>query len=267
MKQKILFCSLFLLVFCLLSAFYTKPTQAKEVFDLPQQAGLYDVPGHPKLKLKVIVHPAKPISFVKPQPIPTTPPQPICDLEDNNTSVQSVELAGWHLKAGTITYHLNYNSAPLSVGSINFSNIAQNSFNTWITTEVRNGISFQEGLATKISRATFDSQNIITWGRTNPSALAVAYTWYDKTTNEVVEVDTVLNNKFSWAWSNSNTCAVAGYYDAQNILTHELGHWMGLSDAYEPAYANHTMYGYGSKNEVQKNTLTEGDISSVNMVY
>ena len=57
-------------------------------------------------------------------------------------------------------------------------------------------------------------------------------------------------------------------YDAQEILTHELGHWMGLGDMYDAAnYQNATMYGYGSKAEVKKDTLSTGDISGIGVIY
>ena len=48
---------------------------------------------------------------------------------------------------------------------------------------------------------------------------------------------------------------------------HELGHTFGLNDMYDASYADHTMYGYGSRGETKKNTLTAGDAASVNALY
>ena len=121
---------------------------------------------------------------------------------------------------------------------------------------------------TNVNRARYDGQNIIAWGRTNGSALAVTYTWFNQATGYVAEVDTIMNQKFSWFWNaTNNTCTEQNSYDAQNILTHELGHWMGLDDTYDSTYVNNTMYGYGSKGETKKDTLTTGDVSGVNAIY
>ena len=79
-----------------------------------------------------------------------------------------------------------------------------------------------------------------------------------------------MNKKFSWSWTPyniSNLCSVQNTYDAQNILTHEIGHWFGLDDHYTTEYQENTMYGYGSKNEVKKDTLTIGDVLGLNLIY
>ena len=82
-----------------------------------------------------------------------------------------------------------------------------------------------------------------------------------------------MNRRTSWGWSDPSdwpdgqTCALDGVYDAQNILTHELGHTMGLDDHYDAPYENNTMYGYGSRTETKKNTLTTGDITGVSKLY
>ncbi|KKS06624.1 MAG: hypothetical protein UU61_C0036G0031 [Parcubacteria group bacterium GW2011_GWB1_41_4] len=97
----------------------------------------------------------------------------------------------------------------------------------------------------------------------------MTYIWYDNT-GLAVEVDTIMNKKFSWSWTPyniSNLCSVQNTYDAQNILTHEIGHWFGLDDHYTTEYQENTMYGYGSKNEVKKDTLTIGDVLGLNLIY
>ena len=56
--------------------------------------------------------------------------------------------------------------------------------------------------------------------------------------------------------------------NAENILNHELGHWLGLEDQYDAANFQYaTMYGYGSKGEVLKNTLTDGDNTGAFSIY
>jgi hypothetical protein len=254
---------------CLALLFSLTPTiLAQGPGDLPEQAGIYDVPGQPKLKLRVFVHePVRQSSPGRPAPSPTPPTANLCSLSDpGSNSVDST--TGWHLKDGPVTYRLNLSSVPSTVGSANLLTIVSNSFSEWSTkTNLSNHVSFAPGANTSTSRAASDGQNIIAWGRTSGSALAVTYTWYYPSTGEVAETDTIFNNKFSWAWSNQLACAYTGYYDAQDILTHELGHWMGLDDEYTSAYVDNTMYGYGSPTEVKKNTLTTGDITAINGLY
>jgi hypothetical protein len=110
---------------------------------------------------------------------------------------------------------------------------------------------------------------VVTWGRTSGTALGVTYTWYNPSTGEVAEVDTVLNSKFAWSWTpfSTDACVNSATYDAQNILTHEVGHWMGLNDEYTADFANNTMYGYGSKAEIKKDTLTSGDSMGLRVIY
>ena len=184
-------------------------------------------------------------------------------------SLAEVDPAGWHLPATPWVYRLNTSSVPLSVGSGNLGTIAQLSFGAWQNTS-HSKVTFVKGSPTTVTRAKYDGQNIITWGKAPSSALAVTYTWYYPSTGLVAETDTIMNKRFPWSWTNqtdSSNCADANSYDSQDILTHELGHWMGLDDEYTTAYQDNTMYGYGFKQEVKKDTLTTGDIKGINKIY
>ena len=46
-----------------------------------------------------------------------------------------------------------------------------------------------------------------------------------------------------------------------------LGHWFGLDDEYDTAYSNNTMFGYGSKAELKKITLENGDKIGIDNIY
>ncbi len=271
------------LTITLTSLFSANPSQAAPNIDLPEQAGLYDVPGNSHLKLRVFVHPAKNQNHEKPdnpgkgegkgKPTPP-PPTEVCQAtsvaDPNSTAV--VDGAGWTLPA-TWTYNLNPSSVPSTVGSINLSTIADNAFAAWLAVpEVNQSVDIARGNDTTITRAKLDNNNIIAWGRAPSSALAVSYIWYNTSTDKAVEIDTIMNKTYTWYWSDPSTwpaeqtCAYLGVYDAQNILTHELGHTVGLDDEYTSAYINNTMYGYGSTGETKKNTLADGDkIGTVNL--
>ena len=235
---------------------------------LPEQDGTYDVPGHSDLKLRVFVYRVKPDR--------STPPSTICNLLDPD-STTAVGSTPWRLPTGTWVYTLNVNSVPASVGSANLAIMAGDAFGRWSNaTGASNKILFDQSSSyTTATRASLDGKNIITWGRTQGTALAVTYIWYNKSTGIATEVDTIMNSKFSWSWSDpttwtspDTTCANANAYDAQDILTHELGHWLGLNDMYNATnYQNATMYGYGSKAEIKKDTLSTGDVAGIGAIY
>lgn len=247
---------IFALVFGLVLVFpLTAPVFAQsENANIPEKNGDYQDPDHPGLRVRVFVHEPK-----QEKPTSTQSSLLVCSLPDPDSDAL-VPPAGWHLPS-TWTYTLNTISVPSSVGSGNLAAIATNAFGAWMGATSKVSIT-KTGTDTNVNRAKYDGKNIIAWGRTSGSALAVTYTWYYKSNGLAAETDTIFNLKFPWTW---NTCSNA--YDAQNILTHETGHWMGLNDRYTQDFVNNTMYGYGSKGEVKKDTLTTGDINGVIAVY
>lgn len=225
--------------------------------DIPERNGVYNDPGHPGIKVRVFVHPEKPERV--------TLPSLVCSLSDPD-SPSTVNSAGWHLPSNWI-YNLNPSSVPSSVGGTNLPSIAGNGFSDWQSAALGQVI-FTRGADTNVVRQAYDGKNIVAWGRTSGTALGVTYVRYYSSTGLAVDVDTIMNKKFAWKWSNSSSCGYSEAYDAENILTHELGHWMGLDDEYDVFnYGNATMYGYGSKGEVKKSTLTSGDVNGIQSVY
>lgn len=217
--------------------------------------GDYPDPVNHKVRVRVFVHKAKSNRL---------PALAACD-DPNSTS--TVGWAGWKLPTGNWTYNLNPSSVPSSVGSANLSIIALSGFSIWQTAQ--NKVVFVRGSDTLKTKSSYDRQNIIAWGRANGSALGVTYVRYYTTSGLVVDVDTIMNKRFAWNWNSgdSTTCGNPNTYDAQNILTHEQGHWLGLDDHYDTSFANNTMYGYGSKGETKKDTLTSGDIAGIAAIY
>lgn len=223
---------------------------------IPERNGTYNDPDHPGIKVRVFVHPERPSK--------TDNSALACDLADPASSAV-VGAAGWKLPA-SFTYQLNPGSVPSSVGSANLPTIASRGFADW-TAAANNQVTMTVGPNTSVARQAYDNKNIIAWGRTSGTALGVTYIRYYSSTGQVVDIDTIMNKKFAWKWSNSTSCADPAAYDAENILTHELGHWFGLEDEYDAAYVNNTMYGYGAKGEVKKNTLTDGDGAGTAAIY
>ncbi len=231
-----------LLVFTWL-VFGVSLVQARE---LPEAAGDYADPDMPGVRVRVFVHEPKMQNRI--QQILT------CDDVDSNSVVGKTE---WHLP-NNVTYRLNIASTPL-----NLPVIASEGFKAWASAS-GNKVNFERGANTSVNRSKMDNQNVIAWGRTNGTALGVTYTRYYTSTGLVADVDTIMNNKFVWGWAYACN---PNYYDAQNILTHELGHWMGLDDHYTASYTENTMFGYGEKGEIKKNTLTAGDVAGLSGLY
>lgn len=226
---------------------------------IPEVDGTYDQPGHPGVKVRVFVHKEKGERVGQ-----ATPTLLACGLVDNNSSAV-VAPAGWKLPSA-VTYNLNPSSAPSSVGSVNVPAIAANGFAD-MTGAIGGKVSMTRGSNTNLVRSSYDGKNIIAWGRASSGTLGVTYIRYYVSSGIVVDVDTIMNNKYRWSWSNSTNCADTNSYDAENILTHEIGHWFGLDDEYAAAFVDNTMFGYGRLGEVKKNTLTTGDIAGINLIY
>lgn len=87
-----------------------------------------------------------------------------------------------------------------------------------------------------------------------PKALMVATTRYNNDWDPV-EVDITVNP--DKAWANS---AQSNKYDVQSVMTHEMGHAVGLSDKYDSFATNWTMYYQGKINDISMRTLDAYDI-------
>lgn len=229
--------------------------------DIPEQDGIYDEPTQKGVKVRVFVHKER-----QEKPAKTSASVAlVCGLTDAD-SIATVHPAGWKLPSNWY-YNLNPGSAPTSVGGTNLATLTGNGFADW-TTAVGGKVNFTRSTDTTIARSSYDGKNVIAWGRITASALGITYIRYYPSTGQVVDVDTIMNKRYQWSWANSNSCADPNAYDAEDILTHEQGHWMGMNDEYDTAaYQNATMYGYGSKGEVKKITLTTGDTDGAKAIY
>ena len=106
------------------------------------------------------------------------------------------------------------------------------------------------------------------------NAIAVVIYWYFTDTGEIVEADMRMNQDYPWTanvgfagdpdTSTGNACC----FDAQNIATHEFGHFhAGLIDLTDNDESKLTMYGFGSLGELKNRTLALGDQLSIAAAY
>ncbi|MEK9200390.1 MAG: hypothetical protein AAB909_00275, partial [Patescibacteria group bacterium] len=214
--------------------------------ETPEVSGDYPDPANPMLRVRVFVHePRRPVLSEN----------LLCTDPD---SQNVVDTTGWHLSS-SISYRLNLNNAPTDLVTI-----AELAFGTW-QTAANDKVIFQRGADTSVSKSKLDYQNVVAWNRTSGNALATTYTRYYPSTGLVADVDTIFNRRFPWGWSTVS--CNPNYYDSLNVLTHEVGHWMGLDDEYTAGYLNNTMYGYADPGEIKKDTLTTGDSVNLPTIY
>jgi hypothetical protein len=75
---------------------------------------------------------------------------------------------------------------------------------------------------------------------------------------------------FDWAEDcESNDCTRPGNekMDFENIVTHELGHSVGLDDLFTEACSEETMYGFAAEGKINKRTLDGGGITGIIDLY
>lgn len=93
--------------------------------------------------------------------------------------------------------------------------------------------------------------------------IAVTRIWYTRYTKSIVEYDVMFDSDFNWGNATQNL----NLMDWQNIATHETGHGLGLSDVYQSACSEVTMYGYSDYGETDKRTLEQPDITALQKLY
>ncbi len=78
----------------------------------------------------------------------------------------------------------------------------------------------------------------------------------------ITQAEITFNRSYPWS-----TTGASGYYDVQNIATHEFGHWLQLRDLYSSNDYYKTMYGYAKTGETYKRTLHSDDIAGIKYIY
>lgn len=141
---------------------------------------------------------------------------------------------------------------------IDWSGVAPNLFNDTIATTSKG----YDDLAW--TKDKLDGCNTIVWGNyPTEGVIAITILWYDRATKTIIEFDIVLDMDYVWGDATSNSSVM----DLQNIVTHELGHAIGLGDVYQSAAYQETMYGYSSEGEISKRDLYIGDKQGVTKLY
>ncbi|MCB0272497.1 MAG: matrixin family metalloprotease [Bdellovibrionales bacterium] len=103
------------------------------------------------------------------------------------------------------------------------------------------------------------------------SALAVTISTY-KDPNEIIDSDIFFNAE-NFGWAVINTDEENNVYDIQNVLTHELGHFLGLdhtsenASENEAAYFDATMFYASRPGETFRRSLENQDVLGIQHLY
>lgn len=113
-----------------------------------------------------------------------------------------------------------------------------------------------------------DGVNEVYFGEIDePNVIGVTVVWGvfggPPRNRRLVEWDMVLD-QVDFDWSDDGASNMMDY---ENIVTHELGHAVGLDDLYTGECAEQTMYGYASEGETKKRDLDVGDVTGISRLY
>jgi len=160
--------------------------------------------------------------------------------------------------ATSVMYFINPSGGP----SASLSAI-QASMHTWTSVSTSSFTFVYGGSTSSTAWGNNDGKNIVCFGSMGSTgALATNSKWYYVSTGRIIDSDIKFNTYYTYKTDGS-----ADAYDVQNNATHEFGHSLSLSDLYSAADSTKTMYGYGSKGETKKRTLTQDDKDGITYLY
>lgn len=175
----------------------------------------------------------------------------------------------WPKAAMPVPYVIPVAGTPDVPGSEEFAAI-QASFNAW-QEATRGEITFLYAGTTPLPAASNDGLNTacywVQWdwallsGGFGHNVIALTFVFWDETTGEILEADILCNDEF-FQWG---VAGEPGKMDVQNVMTHEVGHFLGLSE--EPSVPEATMFPTIGLAETHKRILSQDDILGARTIY
>jgi hypothetical protein len=125
--------------------------------------------------------------------------------------------------------------------------------------------SFSYAGATAVTDvSSYDGVNEILWRNFGSGGtIAVTYTWYNPSDNNIVECDMEFNDYYTFSTAATPP---SGQCDVQTVALHEFGHFLMLDDLYSSTDSDKVMYGYYSPGTA-KRTLHADDIAGIRYIY
>lgn len=153
---------------------------------------------------------------------------------------------------------------------------ARQAFDTWSAVDCSD-LSFPFGGERPSLRAEFLSEGENTnalvhisrgWPH-DPRAIAVTTSAFDTRSGVVVDADVELNGEdFDFERLEGICEARSGLMDLRNVLTHEVGHVLGLEHPPDtPKYAETTMFASAPPCETKKRSLSQDDVDGICSIY
>lgn len=97
-------------------------------------------------------------------------------------------------------------------------------------------------------------------------ALAITVLTFDREAGQILDADIVVNGEHRFGVvDHMDSTDARRAYDIQNVLTHELGHFLGLGEDYDDHSA--TMYAYSLPGETNKRDLNVRDTATIDHLY
>ena len=146
------------------------------------------------------------------------------------------------------------------IGPINEFEAIQNSFANWRNVH-ESDMDFEfAGSTTNAVSSASDNRNVIRWVNSNiaTGVFAVTITTFSTTTGQIVDADMELNDRdFTWDTLGPNaTTGIIGRAMIENVVTHEIGHIVGLD---HPANAQSSLYFASSPGQINQTRLNADD--------
>lgn len=173
----------------------------------------------------------------------------------------------WSSNTIPIPYFISY---PTFKNLTSFTTAIHNSFRTWRSVSNTTIDFIGMGCSQSVLNENDGINNVIytqkNWSY-DTSIIALTRNFYVATESSkqglILDTD-ILLNAVNHAFT---TTAESGKHDVQNILTHEIGHWIGLGHEVAPIDVTATMYATASPGETNKRILHDNDISAVRAAY
>lgn len=182
-------------------------------------------------------------------------------------------------------FRLNNNDRrPSSVGETAWESLAKGAAGVWsngsdscgfsgtpdLTVTIYPDYSTDANISTSNTCLTRDSVNVIDFGSLTSTTLGLTCSWFQTQTgrDKMLEADTRLDSSGrTWVTSVDPVRCIGQVFDVRSVLTHELGHAIGLGHAREDGGNDQTMSPSTSGCNTSARLLGEGDFRSLLLLY